>query len=115
MAAAIAFVQILDLQENQSFRNAIKIAVMELDLPALFSTTTMFFLALRYDGNEFSWNSSTVVRLSVRAGTSSIFWVTWNWHAEETTMMPVAMIKRRYIYLSGPRVTVERFWLALFS
>lgn len=103
VAAAIVFIHIPDHLEKPSFRNAFENAVTEFDLPgfALFAPAAiMFFLALQYGGNEFSWNSSTVIGLFIGAGVTCILWLIWNWHAGDTAMMPVSMIKKRVVWSS---------------
>src|ERR1700742_3823480 len=75
----------------------------KLDLPgfAVFGPTAiMFFLALEYGGNQYRWNSPTVIGLFVGAGVALILFLVVEWRAGDEAMLPISMIRRRIVWSS---------------
>ncbi len=60
----------------------------------------MFFLALQFGGNEFSWNSPTVIGLSIGAGLTLIVFLLWEWRTGDEAMLPFSMISKRIVWSS---------------
>ncbi|ROW03612.1 hypothetical protein VPNG_07165 [Cytospora leucostoma] len=73
---------------------------------ALFAPAiVMLLLALQFGGNEYPWNSSQVIGLFCGAGAIFIVWMVWNYHKGADALLPVAIIRRRVIWMSGVNYT----------
>ncbi len=60
----------------------------------------MFFLALQFGGNEFDWNSPTVIGLFIGAGLTLVIFLLWEWRTGDEAMLPFSMISKRIIWSS---------------
>jgi len=57
-------------------------------------------LALQYGGNQFPWNSATIIGLFCGAtGTFTIF-LGWEYHKGDTAMIPFSIMGKRVVYSS---------------
>jgi len=77
--------------------------IQEFDLVgfAIFAPSAiMFFLALQYGGNQFAWNSSTVIGLFVGAGVTFLVWLGWDWWMGEASMVPLSIMRNRIVWAS---------------
>ena len=73
---------------------------------ALFAPAIiMLLLALQFGGNQFAWNSSQVIGLFCGAGVTFIVWMIWNYHKGLDALLPVPIIRRRVIWMSGLNYT----------
>jgi len=76
-------------------------AVHSLDLPGftlIAPAAIMFFLALQYGGNQYAWNSSTVIGLFVGAAVTFALFLVWEHHRGDDAMVPFSMLKKRIIW-----------------
>jgi hypothetical protein len=68
---------------------------------ALFAPSAIqFFLALQYGGNQFAWNSATVIGLFCGSGVNFILFLIWQHFKGEEAMIPLSMIKIRVVWAS---------------
>ena len=68
---------------------------------AIFAPASiMFFLALQYGGNQFAWNSPTVICLFWGAGVTFIIWLGWNYWKGDDAMIPVSILSNRGVWSS---------------
>lgn len=68
---------------------------------ALFAPSAIqFFLALQYGGNQFAWNSATVIGLFCGAGGNFIVFLLWQYYKGEEAMIPFSMLKIRSVWAS---------------
>ncbi|KAK9774085.1 putative Major facilitator superfamily (MFS) profile domain-containing protein [Seiridium cardinale] len=103
VAAIIAIVPIPDHIKKPAIRDAFKNGVMAFDVPgfAIFTcAVVMFFLALRFGGTHFAWNSSQIIGLFCGAGAALIAWLAWDWYAGEDAMVPYSMMEHRTVWVS---------------
>ncbi|KAJ9148365.1 MFS general substrate transporter [Pleurostoma richardsiae] len=103
VAAALIFIYVPDHLEKPSLHSVFDNAIMSFDLPGfvLFAPAAiMFFLALQYGGNQYTWHSSQVIGLFVGAGLTFILWLVWDWYAGETAMVPMSMMRKRVVWIS---------------
>lgn len=62
--------------------------------------TIQFFLALQYGGNQFAWNSATVIGLFCGAGATFMVWLAWNFRQGNQAMIPFSILRRRVVWSS---------------
>ncbi|KAI1197699.1 MFS general substrate transporter [Nemania serpens] len=103
IAAFLIFIRIPDGTEKPPVRDVLRKFVKTMDLVgfALFAPAAiMLFLALQWGGNEFAWNSSTVIGLLV--GTVATFAVFFFWESRQTdtAMVPLPIIRQRIVWSS---------------
>ncbi|RYC61589.1 hypothetical protein CHU98_g4611 [Xylaria longipes] len=103
IAAFLIFVRIPDGTEKPPVRDVLRNFVKTMDLVgfALFAPAAiMLFLALQWGGNEFPWNSATVIGLL--AGTVATFAVFFFWESRQrdTAMIPLSVIRQRIVWSS---------------
>ncbi|KAI1134070.1 MFS general substrate transporter [Hypoxylon sp. FL0543] len=58
----------------------------------------MFFLALQYGGNQYAWDSSTVIGLFVGAAVTFAVFLIWERHKGADAMLPFYMLRQRVIW-----------------
>jgi Fungal trichothecene efflux pump (TRI12) len=102
VAAVIALTQIPDkaVKVEGPFLRSV---VPKLDLPGfiLFAPAAiMLLLALQYGGQQFPWNSATVIGLFVGAGVMFILFILWEHRVGDGAMIPLAMVRKREIWTS---------------
>lgn len=61
----------------------------------------MLLLALQFGGNEYAWSSSQVIGLFCGFGATLIVWVLRNYRGGDDALLPMAIIKRRAVWMSG--------------
>lgn len=59
-----------------------------------------FLLALQYGGNQYSWNSATVIGLFCGAGGTFIVFLAWEHRQGEAAMIPFSMVGKRTVWSS---------------
>lgn len=59
-----------------------------------------FLLALQYGGNQYAWNSATVIGLFCGAGGMAIIFLAWEHRQGDDAMIPFSMIAQRVVYSS---------------
>src|ERR1700733_11151661 len=68
---------------------------------ALFAPSTIqLLLALEYGGNEYAWNSATVIGLFCGAGGTFIVFLIWEYARGDDAMVPLSMMKHRGVWSS---------------
>ena len=63
--------------------------------------TAMLFLALDYGGNQFAWNSPTVIGLLCGAVGNLIIFLIWEYRMGDDAMIPFSMMRQRIIWSSS--------------
>lgn len=58
----------------------------------------MFFLALQWGGNQYRWDSSTVIGLFVGATATFAVFLWWEHHCGDNALLPFSMLRMRIIY-----------------
>lgn len=58
-------------------------------------------LALQYGGNQYPWNSSTVIGLFCGSGATFAVWLVWNRYKGDDALLPHSMIKQTVVWASG--------------
>lgn len=58
----------------------------------------MFFLALQFGGNQFSWSSPTVISLFVAAGVTFALFLVWEWRAGDEGMLPFSIMRKKIVW-----------------
>lgn len=61
----------------------------------------MFFLALEYGGNQYAWNSATIIGLFCGSGSLFILFLFWEYHAGDGAMIPFSMVRKRTVWSSS--------------
>jgi hypothetical protein len=68
---------------------------------ALFAPAAIqLLLALQYGGNQFPWDSATVIGLFCGAAGTFVVWAFWNWYKKDAAMIPLSMVGRRIVWTS---------------
>ncbi|KAJ8126216.1 hypothetical protein O1611_g7421 [Lasiodiplodia mahajangana] len=103
IAAFLIFVRIPDGAEKPPVRDVLRTFVKTMDVVGfvLFAPAAiMLFLALQWGGNQYAWNSSTIIGLLV--GTVATFAVFFFWESrqKDTAMVPPPIIKQRIVWSS---------------
>ena len=57
-------------------------------------------LALEWGGNEYAWNSATIIGLFCGAGGTMLVFLGWEYHKGDKAMLPLSMLKRRPVWSS---------------
>ncbi|OAA50707.1 Major facilitator superfamily domain, general substrate transporter [Cordyceps fumosorosea ARSEF 2679] len=60
----------------------------------------MLLLALEWGGNDYAWNSATVIGLFCGAGANFLVFLAWEWRMGEEAMIPLGMLKIRTVWAS---------------
>ncbi|EXJ80524.1 hypothetical protein A1O1_08670 [Capronia coronata CBS 617.96] len=84
-------------------RTAFGTVVESLDLLgfAIFAPASIqFFLALQYGGNQYSWNSPTVIGLFCGAGVTFILFLVWDYRRGDAAMVPFSILRQRVVWSS---------------
>lgn len=100
--ATILLVAIPDRRKQPDMK-AEKFALSKLDLPgfALFAPfAIMVLLALEYGGNQYAWNSATVIGLFVGGFVLLIIFVLWEIREGNQAMIPMPVLRKRQIWSS---------------
>ncbi|KAI1616987.1 putative efflux pump antibiotic resistance protein [Exophiala viscosa] len=63
-------------------------------------STIQLLLALEYGGNEYAWNSTTVIGLCCGAGATFIIFLGWEYYKGDAAMVPLSMMKVRGVWSS---------------
>lgn len=65
------------------------------------SASIQLLLGLEYGGNQYSWNSATVLGLLCGAIATFVVFGAWEYHMGQDAMLPGSLIKRRVIWSSS--------------
>ncbi|KAL6718352.1 hypothetical protein ACLMJK_004441 [Lecanora helva] len=66
----------------------------------LIVAAVMFFLALQFNEQDWSWNSARVIGLLVGAGVTFIIFIIWQRHQGDEALLPPRIILQRSVALS---------------
>jgi MFS family permease len=88
--------------------------IQKLDLIGFFlfaPAVIMFLLALEWGGDQYAWNSATVIGLFCGAGGTCIVFLGWEYFKGEEAMIPFSMVARRAVWSSC--LTIIFFFAAM--
>lgn len=111
----LAFIYIPERGTKPAFRTVLSTAIESLDLIGftIFApASTMFLLALQYGGNQYAWNSATVIGLLCGAAAMFIIFLIWEYRKGDAAMIPFSMISQKILWSSS--ITMFFFLGALF-
>lgn len=92
--------RIPESQVKPHIREVVGTVLNKMDLPGLglvAPAAVMLFLALEWGGNQYAWNSSTVIGLFIGAGLAFIVFFLWEWRQGDNAMIPFCILKQRII------------------
>lgn len=101
--ALLAFIYIPDGIPKPDLRTLLRTTVESLDLIgfAIFAPAAiMFFLAMEYGGNQYAWNSATVIGLFCGAGATFIIFLCWEYFKGDGAMIPFSLVRQRIVWSS---------------
>ncbi|KEF53516.1 uncharacterized protein A1O9_10491 [Exophiala aquamarina CBS 119918] len=124
VAGLLFFCEIPEPKPKPTVREVLSTAIKSLDLPGFMLVSPaaiMFLLGLQYGGNQYAWNSSTVIGLLVGAAVAFVLFLVWEYSKGDDAMVPFAMLKHRIIwsatgtmfFLLGS-ILVADFYLAIY-
>ena len=68
---------------------------------AIFAPAAIqLLLALEYGGNQYAWNSSTVIGLFCGAFATALLWIIWDYHKGDNALIPLPMLRKRIVWSS---------------
>ncbi len=68
---------------------------------ALFAPASVqLFLALQYGGNQYAWDSATVVGLFCGAGGTFVMWLAWDYRQGDQAMVPFSILRQTVVWSS---------------
>ncbi|OJJ50764.1 hypothetical protein ASPZODRAFT_56036 [Penicilliopsis zonata CBS 506.65] len=103
VAAIIIFTRIPDQADKPPPLSVVRVLHKKLDLLgfALFAPAAIqLLLALQYGGNQYAWNSSTVIGLFCGAGATFILFCVWEYRQGDMAMIPFSMLRKRPVWSS---------------
>lgn len=59
-----------------------------------------FFMALEYGGNQYAWNSATVIGLFCGAAGTFVVYLVWEYFQGDEAMIPFSMVRQRTVWSS---------------
>ena len=103
VAGALILVTIPTQTPKPKALSVLKTIHKKLDLVgfAIFAPAAiMLLLAVQYGGNQYTWNSSTVIGLFCGAGATAIVWIVWDYYKGDEAMVPLNMLRMRVVWSS---------------
>ena len=103
VAAMLFFVSIPSQTSKPKALSVARTLPTKLDLIgfAIFAPAAIqLLLAVEYGGNQFAWNSSTVIGLFCGAGVTFIVFLVWDYYKGENAMIPFSMLRKRTVWTS---------------
>ncbi|KAK4165644.1 putative multidrug efflux system protein [Cladorrhinum sp. PSN259] len=100
----LLLVQIPDQMEKQPAMVVLRRIHVELDLVGfalLAPASVMLLMALSWGGNEYRWDSATIIGLFSGAGGTALVWLAWDWHKGDEAMIPLSMLSKRAVWASS--------------
>lgn len=97
------FIHIPDQIIKPQGRLVLRTVLKDLDLIgfALFAPAAIqFLLALQYGGNQYAWNSATIIGLFCGAGGTFIIFLVWEYRKGDEAMIPFSMVRKRAVWSS---------------
>jgi len=69
---------------------------------AIFAPAAIqMLLALEYGGNQYAWNSPTVIGLFCGAVATALVWIVWDYHKGDEALIPLSMLRKRVVWSSS--------------
>ncbi|KAK3991500.1 major facilitator superfamily domain-containing protein [Cladorrhinum sp. PSN332] len=102
--AGLLLVQIPDQMEKPSPMAVLKRLHVELDLVGfalLAPASVQLLMALAWGGNEYAWNSPTIIGLFCGAGGTGLVWLVWDWYRGDEALIPLSMLKKKVVWSSS--------------
>ena len=102
-AAVLACTRVPEQTQKPSAISVFRTLHKKLDLVgfALFAPAIIqLLLALQYGGNEYAWNSATVIGLFCGAAGTSIVFLLWDYHKGDEAMIPFSIVCQRVVWSS---------------
>lgn len=102
--AVLLFMVTIPDQVTKPQGSKLRTALSEMDLIgfAIFApASVMFFLALQFGGNQFAWNSATIIGLFCGASVTFIIFFLWEWKQGNEAMIPLPMLWIRTVWAAG--------------
>ena len=106
------------------WRTVLRNSLSEFDLVgfALFAPASIqFFLALQYGGNQYAWNSATIIGLFCGAGATFILFLAWDYHKGDKAMIPMSILGNRAVWSScstglffGGTIFITSYYLPIY-
>lgn len=62
--------------------------------------TIQLLLALQYVGNQYAWNSSTIIGLFCGSGVAFSLWLAWDWYKGDAAMLPLSIVCKKTVWVS---------------
>lgn len=103
VAVVLFFVNVPEQMPKLKAISVVRTLPTKLDLIgfAIFAPAAIqLLLALQYGGNQFAWNSSTVIGLFCGAGATSLVFLAWDYYKGDAAMIPLSMIRKRTVWSS---------------
>ncbi|KAL9639043.1 MAG: hypothetical protein Q9164_001178 [Protoblastenia rupestris] len=103
IAGALFFVTIPEQIPKPRALSVVKNLHKKLDLIgfAIFAPAAIqLLLALQYGGNQYAWNSSTVIGLFCGAVATTVLWTAWDYYKGDEAMIPLSMLRKRVVWSS---------------
>lgn len=97
------FVKVPEQMPKPKASSVVRTLPTELDLIgfAIFAPAAIqLLLALQYGGNQFAWDSATVIGLFCGAGATFIVFLAWDYYKGDAAMIPMSMIRKRTVWSS---------------
>ncbi|KAK4225742.1 major facilitator superfamily-domain-containing protein [Podospora fimiseda] len=97
----LLLVQIPDQMKKPSPMAILKRLHVELDLVGfalLGPASVQLLMALSWGGNEYDWDSPTIIGLFCGAGGTALVWLIWDWYRGEEALIPLSMLKKQVVW-----------------
>lgn len=97
----LVFTRVPDAHEKPKPLAVLKDLHNKLDLVGfvLFAPAIiMLLLAMQWGGNQYAWDSATIIGLFCGFGGNLLVWAAWNWHKKDAALIPVSMVKKRTVW-----------------
>ncbi|ERF72998.1 hypothetical protein EPUS_08855 [Endocarpon pusillum Z07020] len=104
VAAALFFVKVPRPVAKPKALTVFRTLPKKLDLLgfAIFAPAAIqLLLALQYGGNQFAWNSATIIGLFCGAGATFVVFVAWEYYKGDAAMIPLPMLGKRTVWASS--------------
>jgi MFS family permease len=104
VAAILCFVRIPDQVKKESTKSVLLHLHHHLDFVGFMlvaPAAVQLLLAVQYGGNDFAWNSSTVIGLFCGSGATFAVWYAWNWYRGDAALIPLSIASQRVVWCSS--------------
>lgn len=62
--------------------------------------SVQLFLALQFGGNQYAWNSATIIGLFCGAGGTLVVWLSWDYRQGDQAMVPLSILRQTVVWSS---------------